>query len=153
MGDGNDPSLIYAECDALWFNQGGQSRTAASSLENLALQLRGLRSKYPSLSIQTSAKVLDAPWIAALAADERFSLCTSLIAAASRANFVTKSVRINVEYFLSPDLFIAAFFVCGECMGPPPNIHGGCIFSLHADSVIACMRIRAARDFGVKACN
>lgn len=35
-------------------------------------------------------------------------------------------------------------------MGPPPNVHGGCIFSLHADSVIACMRIQAA-SLGVTA--
>merc|ERR1712107_696068 len=30
------------------------------------------------------------------------------------------------------------------CMGPPPNVHGGCIFSLHAESVISCMRLLAS---------
>merc|ERR1719506_3459985 len=31
----------------------------------------------------------------------------------------------------------------GECMGPPPNVHGGCILALHSETCIAFMRLRA----------
>merc|ERR1712216_532515 len=45
--------------------------------------------------------------------------------------------------------FTGVFLASGECMGPPPNVHGGCIFSLHADCAIGYMQMHAS-SLGVK---
>merc|ERR1712217_428362 len=39
---------------------------------------------------------------------------------------------------------MGAYMVNGLCMGPPPNIHGGCIFTLHTEAVVSCLRLHAS---------
>mmetsp|Transcript_25169 Transcript_25169/g.42975 ORF Transcript_25169/g.42975 Transcript_25169/m.42975 type:complete len:403 (+) Transcript_25169:51-1259(+) len=156
LADPHDPSIVYAEVDGLWFNafsaDGPGRKFVPASSPNFLESIKGLSSKHPSIKLETKVDLVEVPWVKQMSSQQVCQRCTDLFtspASSLGTAFVTQNKRIRVEYFVSRDLFGAVISVSGECMGPPPNIHGGCIFSLHADAVVSCMKIRA-HSLGVR---
>lgn len=156
---GTDQDLVYATCDGLWYNAWGQGRSSTQkgfedSSSALLRDLPGLSSRHGTLSIHSPARVMDSPWVAELDTSEGFTRCTDLITRPSGGEhgqpYIARSCRIRTEYFAQPRALLTACQLTGECMGPPPNVHGGAIFALHADAVVACMRV-CASSLGVRA--
>lgn len=143
---GLDKCEKYAECRYLFFNGRPEGIPLVFQLSDFD-HLKGVTSKHPALNIASCTTVGDDPFLKEFATKWQLRSCTNIVTAhigmQTGQHYTVNSVRMSCEYYTGADLFVAAYMACGECMGPPPNVHGGCIFTWHADAVIACMRMHA----------
>jgi len=160
--DGNDQSMVYAEFEAEFFVHTQDELNSLAQLTPDDVMSRGLALKFPLLSLESEANLMDTDLVKEFVG-KNFTECTEAFKENGKyryllghgrgqvgSGFVTASRRMKSAYFMGPDRFVGVFSATVECMGPLECVHGGCIFTWHAESVIACMRLRAP-TFGVMA--